>query len=120
MLGKYWESVLKKGEAVMKKVIFLVTITILFSLSSLFVLADEIRLKAKEEHEWEMYNQDDDFVGVLQKTEEGNFTFFDKDGNYLGLILKSEKWKPKGVNPKITPEDAKLYLNALEAIKGMK
>ena len=104
----------------MRKVILLATITLLLSLSPLSVLAEGVTLKAKGKHEWEMYNRNGDFVGTLQKTEEDNFTFFDEEGNYLGLILKSGKWKPKGVNPRITPEDARLYLDVLEAIKAIK
>jgi len=104
----------------MKKIVPLLIITIFICFGSLSVFGDEIFVKSKGKHEWEVYNQSGDSIGALKKTEEGNFIFFDEQGNYSGLILKSGQWKPKGLKPKITPRAAKLYLDVLEAIELIK
>jgi hypothetical protein len=77
---------------------------------------------AKDEGQREMYDLNGSVVGTLKRTEQGNFKFYDKGGRFRGLILRSGIWMPDPSERqiRITPEAARLYLDALRAIETMK
>jgi hypothetical protein len=104
----------------MKKVALLATMIALFCSSAFPVFSGEVTTRPKGQNKWEMLNQNGDIVGTLKGTEEGNYKFYNRGGGYVGLILHSGKWIPRDSRRSyttITPEEAQLYLNALEAIK---
>jgi hypothetical protein len=84
---------------------------------------DEITLKPKGKNVWEMYMQEDEFVGTVEKFKE-RFRYHDKNENYIGTILETKSLLPRGGGVKnkttiISPGAAKFYLNVLEAIENI-
>ena len=107
----------------MRKVIALATMIFLLCFSVLSAFSEQITAKQKGDGEWEMYGVSGGFVGTLKRTEKGSFKFFDKDGNYIGLILESGTYIPRDASrsyTRITPEEARFYLDVLRAIDTIK
>jgi hypothetical protein len=77
---------------------------------------------AKDEGQWEIYDQNGNVVGTVKRTEQGNFKFYDKGGKFGGLILRSGIWLPAPSERRIriSPGSARLYLDALGTIETMK
>jgi hypothetical protein len=55
---------------------------------------------------------------IRNGTDKGTYRLYNKRGRYAGQIFKSGNWKPqRRHHPRITPEAAQLYLDALKAIQ---
>ena len=107
----------------MKKVLLLATMIVLFCSSLFPVFSEQLATRPKGQNEWEMLNQNGDVVGTLKKTEKGNYKFYNGGGRYVGLIFQTGKWMPREASRSyttITPEEAQLYLDTLEAIKTIR
>jgi hypothetical protein len=105
----------------MGKVVFLTVITIVVCFGATIVLAAELTPKAVGQNEWKMYTERGDFAGTLKRTKDGTFRLYNQDGDYAGAIIKSGIWRPaKRHHPRVTPEAAQLYLDALKAIEKIK
>ncbi len=107
----------------MRKVIVLATMIFLLCFSALPAFPEQITPTQKGDAKWEMYGANGGFVGTLERTEKGSFKFFNEDGNYLGLILESGTLLPKDASrsyTRITPEEARFYLDVLKAIATIK
>lgn len=107
----------------MKKMVLLATMILLFCSSSFPVFSEQLTTRPRGENEWEMLNRNGKVVGTLTKTEKGSYKLFDGGGKYVGLILNSGKLLPRDASRSyttITPEEAQLYLDVLEAIKTIR
>lgn len=106
----------------MKKAILCLAVIFVFLFSASHSFSGEIILKEKEKDTWEMQNKMGEKIGTLQR-DKGVYRFFDNNQEFMGSILESKQLMPKGFrsrSTKITPEQAQLYLDLLEAIKTIK
>jgi hypothetical protein len=106
----------------MKRVILLVTMIVVFCLTSFPVFSQQLTTKPKGQDEWEMFNQNEDVVATFKRTEEGNYKLYSADGKYVGAILRSGQFRQVNAGKRrttISPEAAQLYLEALNAIRAM-
>ena len=106
----------------MKKVVLLVTTIVVFCLTSFPVFSQQLTTKPKGQNQWEMYNQNEDVVATFKRTEEGNYGLYNADGKYVGVILSSGRFRARDAGKRrssIAPQDAQLYLEALNAIRAM-
>jgi hypothetical protein len=106
----------------MKKMILVAVFIDLAFIIPLMVFAGEISVQKASENEWKLYDQAGDFIGTLKRirngTDKGTYRLYNKRGRYAGQIFKSGNWKPqRRHHPRITPEAAQLYLDALKAIQ---
>jgi hypothetical protein len=107
----------------MKRVVLLATIFVLLCSTSSPVFSEQVATRPKGQNEWEVLNQNGNVLGTFQRTEKGNYKFYNTGGGYVGLILDSGTWIPRDARRSytyISPEDAQLYLDVLEAIKTIR
>ncbi len=104
----------------MKRLILLAVGLAVFCGSSLPVFSQEITPRPIAKDEWGIYDYNNNLIGSFKKTEKSNFKFYDSTGRYIGLILESRDLLPREANTsytRVSPEEARLYLDTLEAIK---
>ena len=85
--------------------------------------AAKITVEAVSETEWRIINPAGEFVGILKSDEQKAFTFFDTDGTFIGTITASGTWFHRLYrkrDTRITPDEARLYIDALAAIDLIK
>jgi len=89
--------------------------------------ADELTLKASGPGKWTIYDSGGQDIGTLGKVgkeepevEAGGYSILPKGGQYLGVITSSGNLQLPGRHVTITPSEAQLYLDVLEAIKTLK
>jgi hypothetical protein len=83
-------------------------------------MADEASLKASGEGKWAILDSEGQEIGTLEKVEEGAYSILPKGGQYLGIVRSNGDLQLTGRHPAITPFQAKLYLDVVEAIKTLK
>jgi hypothetical protein len=83
-------------------------------------LADELVLKASNPGEWLIYDSAGQEMGTLALVEEGAYSIRPKGGQYIGIIRANGDLQMTGRHPVMSPSDARLYLDALDAIKTLK
>lgn len=103
----------------MKKALALMFVALLLTSFASLSGADEITLKASGEGKWVMLDSGGQEIGTLAKVEEGAYSILPKGGQYLGIIKSDGTLQLTGRHPTITPSEARLYLDALEAIKTL-
>ena len=111
-----------RKEGVMRKIMLLATMSAVFCFSSLAVFSAQITPRPKGQNEWAMEDDSGALVGTLKRTEKGNFKLYDQSGGYVGLIVETGTWIPRDARrsyTSITPEEARLYLDALKAIETL-
>ena len=108
----------------MRRVMLSAAMIVVLCFSSSSVFSEQIATRPRDgQGEWEMYNESNNFVGTLKRTEKGSFKFYNRSGKYIGLILESGVWIPKDASrsyTRISPEDARFYLDVLGAVKNIK
>ena len=106
----------------MKTIMTLATMVFVLYSSSLPVFSEPITTRPKGQNEWAMHDDSDALDGTLKRTEKGNFKLYDQSGGYVGLIVETGTWIPRDARrsyTSITPEEARLYLDALKAIETL-
>jgi hypothetical protein len=83
-------------------------------------LADELIVKPSKPGEWILYDATDQEVATLALVEDGAYSIRPKGGQYLGIIRANGDLQMTGRHPVMSPSDAQLYLDAVDAIKGIK
>lgn len=83
-------------------------------------LADELILKASNQGEWLIFDSGGQEVGTLALVEDGAYSIRPKGEQYLGIIRSNGDLQMTGRHPVMSPGDARLYLDSLEAIKAIK
>jgi len=100
-----------------------------FSLIALFLLlmglvsvstADQVTLKVSGDGKWAILDSGGQEIGTLEKVEEGAYSILPKGGQYLGVVRSNGDLQLTGRHPAITPSQAQLYLDVLEALKTLK
>ena len=82
--------------------------------------ADEVALKALDEGKWAIFDSGGQEIGTLAKVGEGSYSILPKGWQYLGIVIGNGDLKLTGRHPVLSPSDAQLYLDALDAIKTLK
>ncbi len=82
--------------------------------------ADEVTLKDLGTGQWTILGSEGQEIGTLAKVEEGAYSILPKGGQYLGIVIGNGDLKLTGRHPVISPSDAQLYLDVLDAIKTLK
>ena len=80
-------------------------------------------VEAVSETEWRIINPAGEFEGTLKSTEQKAFTFFDAEGMFIGTITESGDWLHRLYrkrDTRITPDEARLYIDALKVIELIK
>lgn len=79
--------------------------------------------KAGTPNEWVLSDPGGVYAGYFSK-EEVNFKFYDNNGKFMGYIDTADNWLPRlGISRremKITPEQARFYLDVLTTIAAVK
>ncbi len=100
--------------------IVLVLLSVCCCLLATVALAESARLEPSGAGVWKLIDAKGNAIGSLKKTEEDNYALSDAEGEYVGIILKSGSLKTPGIHTQISPKVARLYLDALDALKGLK
>ena len=114
----------------MKTIILLLILSLfLFNVTSVFSRVkapedDVITAKATGKDAWDVYHAKRGLIAKLIK-EKGKevFKLYDKEEQYVGLILESKSLMPRTARTRttsVTPEEARLYLDVLEAFDEIK
>lgn len=83
-------------------------------------IPESVKVEKIKANEWNIINKNGEFVGTLKSESLQTFTFYSTSGMLVGTILESGAWQPRlyrSRNTLIQPDEAQLYLDALEAIK---
>ena len=59
-------------------------------------------------------------IGTLAKVEPGAYSILPQGGQYLGIVRSDGNLQMTGRHPTLSPSQAQLYLDVLEAIKTLK
>jgi len=110
----------------MKKLLALISLPFfLISLAS-NGLADELTLKAAGHNKWTIYNSGGQDIGTLSKVGKkepkfvaGGYSIRPKGGRNLGVVTSNGDLQLLVRNATISPSDAQLYLDVLDAIKTL-
>ena len=84
---------------------------------------NEITVEQSGQGEWKIIKQDGEMVGTLKSDTLRSFTFFNTADVFMGTIRESKVWCHRLYrkrDTRITPEEAKLYMDALKAIEIIK
>jgi len=111
-----------------KSAVLLFTMIFIFNFTPLFAQAQAdtesaVKVEQINEHEWNIVNKNGEFVGKLKSESLQTFTFYTTTGMLVGTILESGAWQPRLYRSRETlvqPDEAQLYLDALEATKLIK
>jgi hypothetical protein len=83
-----------------------------------------VSLKQKAEGKWLLVDDKGNNIGSITKTEAEGFRIENAAGEFGGNIWSTGNWTPPGAWRKrrliITPETARLYIDALEALRANK
>jgi hypothetical protein len=108
----------------MKKTFALVFVPLFLICLVSACLAGELTLKPSGPGKWTIYDADGQDIGTLGREGEegaevnaGGYSVLPKGGQYLGIIRSDGNLQLSGRHPVITPSDARLYLDVLDAIK---
>jgi hypothetical protein len=86
-------------------------------------IAKSVQLEKIKDNEWNIINKDGEFVGTLKSESLQTFNFYNTGGVLVGTIMESGAWQHRlyrSRNTLIQPDEARLYLDALEATKILK
>jgi len=83
-------------------------------------MADEVTLKPSGEGKWAILDSSGQEIGTLEKVEEGAYSILPKSGQYVGVVRSNGDLQMTGRHSVMTPSQAKLYLDVLDAIKTLK
>ncbi len=112
----------------MKKMLTLIIVPLLLVGLASIGLADQVTLKDAGPGQWTIVDSEGQELGTLGKvgqsnpaeTEAGGYSILPKGGQYIGVVRSDSNLQLSGRHPVISPSDAKLYLDVLEAIKTLK
>jgi hypothetical protein len=115
-------------EALMKKVFALMFVPLLLVGLASAGLADELTLKESGPGQWTILDSGGQDIGTLGKVGRGNaieadaggYSILPKGGQYIGVVRSDGSLQLSGRHPVVSPSDARLYLDVLEAIKTLK
>lgn len=104
----------------MKKALALICLSLFLMGFVSISLADEVTLKALAEGKWAILDSEEQEIGTLAKVEEGAYSIQSKGGPYLGIVRSNGDLQMTGRHPTMSPAQAQLYLDVIEAIKTLK
>jgi hypothetical protein len=83
-------------------------------------LADEVTLKTLAEGKWTILDAQGQEIGTLAKVDEGAYSIMPQGGRYLGIVKSNGDLQLTGRHPTVSPSQAQLYLDVIDAIKTLK
>jgi len=83
-------------------------------------LAGEVSLKVSGVDQWAILDSGGQQIGTLAKVQEGAYSILPQGGQYLGIVKINGDLQLTGRHPVMSPSEARLYLDVLEAIKTLK
>ena len=104
----------------MKKALALISLSLLLMGFVSVSLAGELTLKPLEEGKWAIIDAGGQELGTLAKVDEGAYSILPKGGQFLGIVRSNGDLQLTGRHPVMSPAQAQLYLDAVEAIKTLK
>jgi hypothetical protein len=104
----------------MKKALALICLSLFLMGFVSISLADEVTLKALDEGKWAILDAGGQELGTLAKVDEGAYSILPQGGQYLGIVRSNGDLQLTGRHPTMSPAQAQLYLDVLEAIKALK
>ena len=104
----------------MKKALVLICLSIFLTGFVSISLADQVTLRALEEGKWAILDEGGQEIGTLAKVDGGGYSILPKGGDYLGVVKSNGDLQLTHRHPTISPAEAQLYLDVLEAIKTLK
>ncbi|HYA42103.1 MAG TPA: hypothetical protein VEF34_12415 [Syntrophobacteraceae bacterium] len=105
----------------MKKALVLIFVfAFLMGFSPAQTPAGEVSLKVSGEGQWAILDSGGQQIGTLGKVEPDAYSILPTGGQYLGIVKSNGDLQLTGRHPTISPSDAQLYLEVLEAIKTLK
>jgi hypothetical protein len=111
----------------MKKAVALMFVTMLLMGTASNGLAGELILTASGPGKWTIYDSEGQDIGTIGRegnegaeVNAGGYSILPKGGQYLGIVRADGNLQLSGRHPVISPSDARLYLDVLEAIKALK
>ncbi len=104
----------------MKRALPLVFLVLLSIGIGSLAMADGVSLKASGDGQWAILDSDGQEIGTLAKVDEGAYSILPKGGQYLGIVISDGELKLTGRHPTMSPSEAQLYLDVLDAIKSLK
>jgi hypothetical protein len=82
-------------------------------------LADGVCLKSAGGGQWAIIDSAGRQIGTLGRVEPGAYSILPTGGQYLGVVKRNGDLQLQGRHPVISPSDAQLYLDVLNAIKTL-
>ncbi len=104
----------------MQKALALIFIPLLLIGLASHGLAGEVTLKGSNEGQWVILDASGQEIGTLKRVEEGSYSILPKGGYYLGVVKSNGDLQLLVRHATITPGEAQLYLDVLEAIQTLK
>ena len=104
----------------MKKALALICLSLFFMAFVSISQADEVTLRPLGEGKWAILDEGGQELGTLAKVEEGAYSILPKGGQYLGIVRSNGDLQLTGRHPTMSPAQAQLYLDVIEAIKTLK
>ncbi len=106
----------------MRKVFIAACMVLLCSgMLSTLSFAGKITLNPQSEIEWAIQDSEGRNIGTLRRMEEEDaYSVQMKDGQYLGIITKTGELQMPRRHPLLRPEEARLYIDVLDALPGLK
>ena len=86
-------------------------------------IAEDVKVERINDNEWKIFNKNGEFVGTIKSESLQTYKFYNTTGMLVGTILESGAWQHRlyrSRNTLIQPDEAQLYLDALEVIKILK
>ena len=83
-------------------------------------IADEVTLKVSGEGKWAVLDPQGQEIGTIENVEGGGYSILPKGGQYLGIVRSNGDLQLTGRHPTISPSQAQISLDVLEAIKTLK
>ncbi len=111
----------------MKKMLALMVVPLLLVGFASAGLA-EVALKDSGPGQWTIVDSEGQELGTLGKVgqenpveaDSGGYSILPKGGQYIGVVRSDGNLQLSGRHPVISPSEAKLYLDVVEAIKTLK
>ncbi|MFZ0929026.1 MAG: hypothetical protein WAN11_10520 [Syntrophobacteraceae bacterium] len=104
----------------MKKALALICVCLFLTGFVSVSQADEVTLKALDQGKWTILDSGGQEIGTLAKVDEGAYSILPNGGPYLGIVIGNGDLKLTGRHPVLSPSNAQLYLDVIDAIKTLK
>lgn len=108
-------------EASKKSTIIALSLLLLFCISPVGPSgAEDLTIKLSSKDTWKVLTEGGQQVATLRAAEDNAYSVQLMSGEYMGFILRDGSLKKPQRHPRISPDEARLYLDIWAAIQKMK